>query len=171
MNLLSFKTVKRFTRIGLFILAFFVQVSVKAWEVDLSRRQKELKSLRLPASIVDRPVQNEETITSFLEVTGPTQDIVIINTDRGFVPETVRLKNGQSYRFHIVNVNSKEKNTSFVLDAFSEHHATFFGEKKNFQITPKTDGIFSFQCPETAQQGKIVVFSEQGPQPRKPASK
>ncbi len=171
MNLLNSKTVKRFTRIAIFALTFFVQVSVKAWEVDLSRRKKDLKSMRLPASIVDQPASEENIVTSFFEASGPTQDIVILNTHKGFIPETLHLKKGQSYRLHIVNVNDKEKNTSFVLDGFSEHHATFFGEEKNFQITPKADGIFSFQCPETAQQGKIVVFSENATQLRRPASK
>lgn len=169
--MLNSKIVKRFTNIFLFILAFFVQVNVKAWEVDMSRRKKELNSLRLPASIVDQSNPEENVVTSFFEATGPTQDIVILNTEKGFIPETLHLKKGQSYRVHVVNVNGKEKNTSFVLDSFSEHHATFFGEEKNFQLSPKVDGTFSFQCPETSQQGKIIVYSESVPSGRKPASK
>ncbi|MNT71877.1 hypothetical protein D3C72_2104170 [compost metagenome] len=100
----------------------------------------------------------------------PAQDIVIMNTDKGFVPETVRLKKGNSYRIHVVNVNGKEKNVSFILDAFSEHHNTVFGEQKTFNVSPKTDGIFSYQCPETAVQGKFIIYSDSGKSDRKPAS-
>ncbi len=172
MNLLNFKIAKRFTRIILFIFAFFVQVSVKAWTIDMSRRQKDLTSLKMPAQIVDKKQNSEESIlSSYFQASEPTQDIVIMNTDSGFVPQTLHLKKGMNYKIHIVNVNGKEKNTSFVLDAFSEHHATFFGERKTFQISPKTDGIFSFQCPETAYQGKIIVFSDETGSHRKPASK
>jgi plastocyanin domain-containing protein len=152
-------------------LAFFTQVSVKAWSVDFSRRQKELKTMRTPASITDQDQSTKENMVSnFFESVEPTQEIVIMNTDKGFVPETLHLKKGQNYKIFIVNVNDKEKNTSFVLDAFSEHHATYFGQQKSFNIAPKADGIYSFQCPETAQQGRIIVFSDDMNPARKPAS-
>lgn len=168
MNSLNFKTVKNFTRWTLFCLAFFTNVSVKAWEVDFSRRQKDLKSLRLPASITDQQTDStDKMVSNFFEAVEPTQEIVIMNTKKGFVPETIRLRKGQSYKIFVVNVNDKEKNTSFILDSFSEHHATYFGEEKSFNISPKADGIFSFQCPETAQQGRIIVTGDEG---RKPAS-
>ena len=169
MSSLNFKTVKNFTRFAIFCFAFFAQVSVKAWEVDFTRRNKDLKSLRLPASIVDEAQKKQDYTTNYFEATEPTQEIVIMNTIKGFVPETIRLKKGQSYKIHIVNVNEKEKNTSFIFDAFSEHHATYFGQQKSFTVSPKTDGIFSFQCPETSIQGKVIVFS--GEDNRKPASK
>lgn len=170
MNLLNFKTVKSYTRITLFFFAFFAQVSVRAWEVDMTRRAKDLKTMRLPASITDEKKQEESLVSSFLQATDPTQEIVIINTEKGFIPETIHLKKGQNYKIIIVNVNDKEKNTSFVLDAFSEHHATYFGQHKSFSVSPKSDGIFSFQCPETARQGKIIVFSDDINPSRQPAS-
>ena len=145
-----------------------------AWEVDFSRRQVDFNKVsnddRLPASIQED--QSAKILTKVFDSVEPTQDIVIMNTDKGFVPETVRLRKGNNYRVHIVNVNGKEKNVSFVLDAFSEHHNTVFGEQKTFYVTPKADGIFSYQCPETAVQGKFIIFSDQGSGGgnRKPAS-
>lgn len=173
MNSQNFNLVKIFIRGFLFLTASFVHVQVKAWEVDMSRRQKELKSIRTPASIEDFSQSAEKPGSSLLgnsvfQATEPSQDIVILNTDRGFVPETIRLKKGNSYRFYVVNVNDKEKNTSFILDAFSEHHSTFFGRKASFLVSPKVEGVFSFQCPETSAQGRITVFSDSE---RKPASK
>lgn len=168
MNSQNSKTVLNFIRTSLFILASMAHVHVKAWDVDFSRRNKELKSMRQPASIVDQPAAKDEGIVgSFFQATGPTQEIVILNTEKGFVPETIRLRSGQPYKIHVVNVNEKEKNTSFILDAFSEHHGTYFGAPKSFNISPKTDGVFSFQCPETAKQGRIIVYTDGD---RKPAS-
>lgn len=170
MNLPNSKTVKNCTKLGLFLAAFFLNVSVKAWDVDLSRRKKDLQRSRMPANILEESGKTDSSITAnFFESVEPTQEVVIMNTEKGFIPETVRLKKGQNYKIHVVNVNDKEKNTSFILDAFSEHHATYFGQQKSFSMAPKVDGIFSFQCPETAKQGHFVIYSEVEAS-RKPAS-
>ncbi|MGZ3772404.1 MAG: cupredoxin domain-containing protein [Pseudobdellovibrionaceae bacterium] len=157
---------------ALFFLGASFTSSAIAWEVDFSRRQVDFNRVqnedRLPASIQEEQIA-VGPLTKVFDSVEPSLDIVIINTDKGFVPDTIHLKKGSSYRIHVVNVNSKEKNISFVLDAFSEHHNTVFGEQKVFSVTPKTDGIFSYQCPETAIQGKFIVSSEESP--RKPASK
>ncbi|HEX7676441.1 MAG TPA: cupredoxin domain-containing protein [Bdellovibrio sp.] len=143
-------------------VVLFTASVAHAWEVDFSRRQVDFNKVsnedRLPASVQED--QSATILTKVFDSVEPTQDIVIMNTDKGFVPDTVRLKKGSNYRIHVVNVNNKEKNVSFVLDAFSEHHNTVFGEQKVFSVTPKTDGIFSYQCPETAVQGKFIIFSD-----------
>lgn len=170
MSSVNSKIVQSCTKIALLI--FFVAPSVQAFEVDFSRRQVDFNRVknedRLPASIQED--QSATILSKVFEAVEPTQDIVIMNTDKGFVPDTVRLKKGNSYRIHVVNVNGKEKNVSFVLDAFSEHHNTVFGEQKTFYVSPKTDGIFSYQCPETAVQGKFIIYSDVGNSDRKPAS-
>ena len=165
MNSPSLRRVLSFTRFLIFVLAFFMQVTVKAWDVDFSRRDKDLQQGVSPGVVAEEKTASNP-ITSFLDATGPSQEIVIMNTDQGFVPETVRLRKGGNYVIHVVNVNEKQKNVSFILDAFSEHHGIFYGQPKTFSMTPKTEGIYSFQCPESAKQGHIVVFSDD----RKPAS-
>lgn len=170
MSFVNSKIAKNFTRIAASIL--LMASTAQAWEVDFSRRQVDFNSVknedRLPASVrEDKAVNILEQVFDSVE---PAQDIVIMNTDKGFVPETVRLKKGNSYRIHVVNVNGKEKNVSFILDAFSQHHNTVFGEQKTFNVSPKTDGIFSYQCPETAVQGKFIIYSDSGKSDRKPAS-
>lgn len=169
MSFVNSKTAKNFTKIFAFLL---IATQAQAFEVDFSRRQVDFNKVknedRLPASI-----QEDESVSILGKVfdsVEPTQDIVIMNTDKGFVPDTVRLKKGNNYRVHIVNVNNKEKNVSFILDAFSEHHNTVFGEQKTFNVSPKTDGIFSYQCPETAVQGKFIIYSDGASSGRKPAS-
>jgi hypothetical protein len=104
----------------------------------------------------------------------PMQDVVILHTEKGFVPSTVRVRKGGRYRVHVVNVNEKEKNVSFILDGFSEHHATYYGNIKVFMLEPKKEGTYSFQSPETSSEGKLIVFNSQtGAQPsvRAPASR
>lgn len=144
----------------------------QAWEVDLSRRQLDFNRVsdqnRLPASTT-----TDETQSVFGQVfdsVEPTQDIVILNTEKGFVPDTIRVKKGNSYRIHVVNVNQKDKNVSFILDAFSEHHNTVYGQERVFNLNPKADGVFSYQCPETAVQGRVIVISNSTDSERKPAS-
>lgn len=173
MNSLNFKIVKSCIRSALFFFCFFSHVQVKAWDVDLSRRQKDIRISRQPASIVDQsqlPTKTESILSGVFDATEPTQEIVILSTDKGFVPETVRVKKGGKYRLHVVNVNEAHKNSSFIMNAFSEHHATFFGQQKSFSITPQVDGVFSFISPETGHQGKLVVVPA-ADSDRKPASK
>ncbi|MGZ3770925.1 MAG: cupredoxin domain-containing protein [Bdellovibrio sp.] len=173
MSFASTKIVQNCTKIFLLLVAS----TASAWEVDFSRRQVDFSRVqnedRLPASIQQENLDGP--LNRVFEAVEPSQDIVIMNTDKGFVPETIHLKKGNSYRIHVVNVNGKEKNISFILEAFSEHHNTVFGEQKIFTVIPKMDGIFSYQCPETAVQGKFIVSSENSTGPvvsnRKPASK
>ncbi|MBL7545150.1 MAG: cupredoxin domain-containing protein [Bdellovibrionaceae bacterium] len=136
---------------------------IKAWEIDMSRRQLEFTEVK----DVDQSskLQNTEpsVFESLFEPSGAIQDIVILNTEKGFVPETITLRKNQVYRFHVVNVDEKNKNVSFKFDAFSENHNTVFGKPKVFQVQPKQDGIFSFHCPETELKGKVVIInSERG---------
>lgn len=168
MNLQNFKIVKLFTNrvlhVLLFVLASTMTVQVRAWSVDLSRRQEDMKDRKAiqrgPSSIEVTTESSQPLLKQVFMEGVPEQEIVILNTSTGFVPNTIRLKKNQSYKIHVVNVNDKQKNVSFIMDSFSEHHATYFGEPKAFSISPKTDGVFSFQCPETANQGKIVVYSD-----------
>lgn len=155
---------------ALFCITFFGHVQVKAWEIDFSRRTKELQTLRLPASIVDQvPKSARKTPVAITA----ERDIVVMQTENGFVPQIINLKVGESYTFHIVNVNSKAKNASFMLDGFSENHATYFGTTRTFEIKPKVTGKFKFQSPEPGYFGEINVdgdvASEDIPSSRIPA--
>lgn len=171
MSSANFKIAKSFTSLRWLIAGAICLLgsTVSAWEVDLSRRQVDFDRIsneqsRLPASVKDS--ESVGLIDQILESSGPVQDIVIMNTAAGFIPDTIYLRKGNNYKLHVVNVNAKEKNVSFVLDAFSEHHNTLFGQEKSFALSPKTDGIFTYQCPETAVQGRVIV----APSDRKPAS-
>ena len=84
------------------------------WNVDFSRRGQQTRGqdLREPAS-TDIPIMVEPPKPSFFEslfdASDVAQEIVVLNTDKGFVPSTIRVKKGLSYQIHIVNVNEKEK--------------------------------------------------------------
>ncbi len=151
----------------LLIQVFAALPALAGWQIDLSRRQKAAPT----AEVNDEEKKKPEDDISFFDYMigeGAAQEIVILNTEKGFIPSTVRLKAGSRYQVHIVNINEKEKNVSFIMDAFSEHHGTYYGKVKTMTIEPKKEGVFSYQCPETAIEGKLVIFS--GPQTRRPAS-
>ncbi len=105
------------------------------------------------------PVKSKSLISAFFDQGEPVQDLVILQTEHGFVPSTVRVRKNGRYRVSVVNVNEKEKNVSFILDAFSEHHATYYGKIKTFILEPKKEGSFSFESPETSAEGKLIVFN------------
>ena len=202
-------------RFVFFFLFFFVQVTAKAWEIDFSRRSKDLESLResqaegpsrRPASSgVSQRIYSTDDSSSYgsspyvreaiqVDAAAPAEtenaksswfssltsafensvDVVVMNTVEGFVPSKISLRKGRTYRLHIANLNEKEKNTSFLLDAFSIHQGVYFGSKKTFNLSPKVEGVFSFVCPETAAQGQVVVVSDESPgslKMRSPAQK
>lgn len=165
--------------ISLVMVPIFSSSAFADWGVDFSRRAKDMRDAdlseaaqvgRYPASaggtvIVGEPAQEKTQSKGLLDTlfdTGePVQEIVILNTDRGFVPASVHVRKNGRYKVHVVNVNDKDKNISFILDGFSEHHATYYGKVKTFMLEPKQEGIFSFQSPETAAEGRLVVFNPQ----------
>jgi hypothetical protein len=164
------------------------------WTVDFSRRSQQTRSddLRAPASSTEMPIaiptdgsgspvvamppqsqppqQQPGFFESLFQSGEVAQEIVVLNTDKGFVPSTIRVKKGLNYQIHVVNVNDKEKNVSFVLDSFSEHHATYYGKIKSFVIHPQKEGVYKFVSPETSAQGKLVVYPAAGADNRAPAS-
>jgi hypothetical protein len=149
------------------------------WKVDFSRRMNETRNedLRAPAS-ADVPqvapvpaaaAPQPSFFETIFQGNDVAQEIVVLNTEKGFVPSTIRVRKGLNYQIHVVNVNEKEKNVSFVLDSFSEHHATFYGKIKSFVVRPVKEGVYKFVSPETGAQGKLVVAPE-SPSNRLPAS-
>lgn len=151
----------------LFSLFFFMQVKVHAeWNVDLSRRQTDftrIENQRMPATtnMDTNAAKNDadilEALKKVVNPVEPSQEIVILQTEKGFVPEMIHLKKNDVYKVHVVNLNLKEKNISFVMDAFSQTHNTVYGLIKTFTIQPKIEGVYSFQSPETGFLGKVVI--------------
>ncbi|OFZ12386.1 MAG: hypothetical protein A2Z20_00960 [Bdellovibrionales bacterium RBG_16_40_8] len=135
------------------------------WSVDFSRRQEQMnkeRPLDADLSVVTKKTEEKGVFERVFDSVVPTQDLVIINTEQGFIPATLRVKEGAQYRIVVVNVNEKARNVSFVLDAFSEHHATFYGKIKSFFISPKKEGVYTFMSPETSAQGRIIVYPSAG---------
>ena len=145
-----------------FCFLFQPLLQAEEWKFDFSRRvkdssekdssEKDMGGARGPAS------SEKSFIASLFDSSEPMQEMVILNTEKGFIPAMVQLRLGGNYRIHVVNVNDKEKNVSFVLDSFSQHHATFFGKIKTFDIHPQKTGVFRFVSPETSAQGRLVIL-------------
>lgn len=163
--------VKHFTNWVLVLTIVAITLPLRAeWQLDLSRRQKSLTKAVEASEPTEKKADENVGFFDFIASDGAPNEIVILNTEKGFMPNTVRLKVGARYQLHIVNINEKEKNVSFMLDAFSEHHGTYFGQVKTVTIEPKKEGVFSYQCPETAIEGKLVIFLAPGVSGRKPAA-
>ncbi len=173
MNSVNFKTEKNYTssylKYFLFSFFYFIQVTVHAqWSIDLSRRQTDftrIENQRMPAATnmnvsVDDAKNDSEIFNALKKIVNPIEpsvEIVIMQTETGFVPAMIHLKKDEVYRIHIVNLNQKEKNVSFMMDAFSQTHNTLYGVVKTFTIQPKIEGVYSYQSPETGALGKVVI--------------
>jgi hypothetical protein len=133
--------------------------------IDTSRQPASISSPTIMNPTVPtedvgkKPEPSKGVLDQLFDAGEPVQEIVILNTEKGFVPNTVRVRKNSRYKITVVNVNEKEKNISFILDGFAEHHATYFGKVKTFALTPNKEGVFSFQSPETAAEGKLVVYN------------
>lgn len=131
------------------------------WLIDFSRRQNDMVELEKEKQYYKE--EKKSLLDMVTDREAPSQDLVIINTPDGFRPERIQVKRDQRYRVHVVNINKKQKNLSFMMDAFSQHHGTYFGEQVVFEIQPRREGLFDFQCPETAAKGQMVVFATETP--------
>jgi len=169
------------TQVVILVLALSGLIVDRAWAdwtIDFSRRTNSgatsasaSESAAVTSAVEESPSSvrgqmnredNDPSIFSRIFSTSgsedPAQEIVIMQTESGFVPKKVQVRQGFTYKISVVNVNEKERNVSFVMDAFSEHHATYYGKIKSFIIHPQQDGVFSYQSPETAFQGQLVVL-------------
>ena len=156
MNFANFKTVNLYTKI---LTCLFLSIPAWGWEVDMSRRQTDFDRIedrtRKPASVdVTETILN---LQKWVEPALPVQDVVILNTENGFVPDRLHLRKGQNYRVTLVNLNQKKRNISFILDDFAENHATPYAEGKAFEIKPQKTGEFVFHSPETSFRGRMIV--------------
>lgn len=149
----------------IFILAtvFTSGAFASEWKIDFSRRfnPDDKVEIHVPSAPPAPKVTPAEVPVKFVKdvllENDPAPEVVILNTEKGFVPSAVTLKQGHAYRFHVVNVNEEQKNISFVMEAFQQHHATYYGQIRTFVIKPEKSGIFRFSSPETAALGKLIV--------------
>lgn len=149
----------------LLVLNLLVGEVLQAWTIDLSRRRKDITRREASVQTESSPGVVTE-ILSHVVTSQPKQEIVILNTAKGFVPDTLRLVQGHRYQLHVVNINKDHKNLSFIMDYFGEHHGSFYGEQKSFSVQVDKPGIFSYQCPELGFEGRMVVSA--AAQPQKP---
>lgn len=147
------------------LILIFTLIAINAqaeWEVDFSRRYKDIMKKDKEAPVMEDVIVDEKS-SGFLDVIldrqAPIQEIVLMNSEEGFIPNRINLKMGFRYKFNLINVSKKNRNVSFMLDDFSEHHGTYYGERVSFVIDPKKEGIYSFMCPETGAKGNIVVYN------------
>jgi len=169
-------------------LLFIVQSATAGWKLDFSRRRAEIKerekwqshsyknrkmnkrSVRGIASLDEQyttvPKKEEAAfLENILDRQAPAQEIVIMHTNDGFFPKNMQIYKNRRYKVHVVNVADSNKNVSFMLDSFSQHHGTYFGKPVSFTVEPRQEGLFPFQCPETGAKGNLVVTHSSEPIP------
>lgn len=146
-------------------VAFFLLMPFSTsadWTIDFSRRVDEMKKFSprqdtLPEKQTPGNVAPETVFAKSIAGLEAKEEIVILNTSQGFVPSKVRVMAGRAYKFIVVNVNEENKNVSFIMDSFAEHHGTYYGQLKSFVLAPAESGVYMFSSPETAAKGSLIV--------------
>jgi plastocyanin len=186
-NSVNIKTVKSYTNLFMrsfvFSFFFFIQVKVHAQNLEAEVNKNavtvpltESKSVMPTKKSVAKPADSGrhqkdseilKAIRQAVQPVEPSNQIVILNTETGFVPDKIRVKKGEAYKIHVVNINMRDKNVSFIMDSFTQSHNTVFAQSKTFNIEPQVEGIYSYQCPETGVQGQLIVVDDQKPTDKK----
>lgn len=139
----------------------FTTLAQAGWMIDFSRRQQDLVELERQKEVYKE--EKKSILDMVTDRQEPMQDLVIIHTKDGYHPRRIQVKRNQRYRVHVVNVDKSQKNISFMMDAFSQHHGTFFGDEVVFEIEPRKEGLFDFKCPETMAKGQMIVYASDIP--------
>ena len=158
MNFRIFMVERSFIKyITMSLLLFSTAICFADWKIDLTRRAKHIGVQKYIEVI---PKEEKKQVFKYYHSNKhPIQELVIMQTANGFIPESVSLKSGVQYRVHLVNVDKEVKNSSFVLPKFSQYHSMYYGNAKSFIISPQHEGVFKFESPETQNIGKIIVHS------------
>ncbi len=158
MNFRIFMDEKKFTKLFIILAAtLFTAGSFAEWKIDLSRRAKHI-GVQKYIEVIPKE-EKKEVFKYYHSNKHPIQELVIMQTAKGFVPESVSLRAGVQYRVYLVNVDKSVKNSSFILPKFSQYHSMYFGNAKSFIIHPQEEGVFKFESPETQNIGKIIVHT------------
>ena len=165
MNLQTFTRVMKYISVLALVLSGYMAYA--DWEIDFSRRASQMDKYEVKTNNTQAD-KSQGFVDSLFKKVVPTEEVVILNTAQGFVPSTIRVRSGVQYRFIVVNVNESARNISFVMDAFAEHHSTYYGQLKSFYVSPKKEGIYSFVSPETSAQGRLIVQPTNKPAPQQP---
>lgn len=167
MNLLIIMRERSFIKCWhlLFLTLIFSSISSFAgWDIDFSRRAQSTK--RISNDVANNSGKEKSIFEIIFQpqgiAKGGAYEIVVLHTEKGFIPSTINVQENRNYKIHVVNVNKGTKNVSFVFEAFSEYHSSYYGKLKTFHITPRERGVYTFQCPETSAQGKLVVYKSPG---------
>ncbi len=167
MNLPIFTRGNRSTSLYVIAIATVLLTAGSAfasWKIDFAHRVGPTESSVTSTDLSLLPAQAQTAaqpnlFSNIIDTTRPVQDIVILNTDKGFIPSTIRVREGQQYRIYVVNVNKNDRNVSFIMDAFNEYDSTYYGKVRSFNIAPTRDGVYSYESPETSAQGQLIVYS------------
>lgn len=85
------------------------------------------------------------------------QRLTVKITQRGFEPETLRLRRGVQVRITFLRTTDQTCATEIVLRDFGIRRELPLNQPVVITLTPKTRGEFSFTCGMNMMRGKLIV--------------
>jgi len=90
-------------------------------------------------------------------VTKKVQSVRISLTERGYQPETFRLKKGVPARVTFIRKTEDECGREIVIPAYNIRRELPLNQPVTVSFTPKKAGSFNFMCGMDMLRGKLIV--------------
>lgn len=98
---------------------------------------------------------------TLLGQSAPLREVSIIFSDEGYYPKSISVFAGEKVRFFITSTS--EKPHCFIVESHKLFLSATKGKIAEGEVTFDRPGSFSFYCPSSTNDGRVVVLEKSDP--------
>ena len=92
----------------------------------------------------------------------PTREISVIFTEEGYYPRSISVFEGEKVRFFVTSTTDKPH--CFIVESHKVFLSATKGKISESEVTFDKPGTFSFYCPSSKNDGRVVVLETKKPE-------
>lgn len=92
----------------------------------------------------------------------PTREISIIFSEEGYYPKSISVFEGEKVRFFVTSTTDKPN--CFIVESHKVFLSATKGKISEGEVTFDRPGSFSFYCPSSKNDGRVVVLETKKPE-------
>ncbi len=92
----------------------------------------------------------------------PTREISIIFSEEGYYPKSISVFEGEKVRFFVTSTTDKPN--CFIVESHKVFLSATKGKISEGEVTFDKPGSFSFYCPSSKNDGRVVVLETKKPE-------
>lgn len=92
----------------------------------------------------------------------PTREISIIFSEEGYYPKSISVFEGEKVRFFVTSTTDKPN--CFIVESHKVFLSATKGKIAEGEVTFDKPGSFSFYCPSSKNDGRVVVLETKKPE-------